>query len=207
MNSCLRWCIFSAAAATIIYLVFCCCSLSTRRGRRTRQPPHDHPATQLMHTPLPHHRPVSLGKIHPNLFLGNVDAARHVARGTTPIQNLVCVASRATCQYPVAPGIEQYAFDTDIPDALRMSQREFESFTTPAAQWIREALQRGPTLVHCYAGINRSVASIVAYAMVYRGWSADDAIRYIRVQNETHRATPALLNTTFERYLRDRVFQ
>ncbi len=42
-------------------------------------------------------------------------------------------------------------------------------------------------LVHCAWGQNRSCSICCAYAVLYRGWDADDAIAYVRERNRAER--------------------
>eukprot|EP00931_Biecheleriopsis_adriatica_P077309 TRINITY_DN5089_c0_g1_i1.p1 TRINITY_DN5089_c0_g1~~TRINITY_DN5089_c0_g1_i1.p1 ORF type:complete len:252 (-),score=45.81 TRINITY_DN5089_c0_g1_i1:73-828(-) len=56
------------------------------------------------------------------------------------------------------------------------------------ATLLKKALNAGQeTLVHCEWGQNRSGAICAAFAVLYLRWSADDAIEYVRQQNETER--------------------
>jgi protein-tyrosine phosphatase len=58
------------------------------------------------------------------------------------------------------------------------------------------AVQRGKTLVHCQAGLNRS-GLIAGRVLMHMGYTADEAIEKLR------RRSPAVLcNPTFEAYLR-----
>jgi predicted protein tyrosine phosphatase len=159
----------------------------------------------------PYQRPVLLSAIHPRLWLGNKDAAANVVRNMhktnqidTQINSLVCVASRATCAYAFDAGdrlrtdITCAAFPHDFPDATNMSPEAFYAFVRTAARWIHETLELDKAcLVHCFAGINRSVASIVAYAILYRGWTYEKAVTYIREKNAVVRHVPTLVNPTF----------
>ncbi len=66
------------------------------------------------------------------------------------------------------------------------------------AKKVVAALDRGPVLVHCQAGLNRS-GLITALALMHLGRTADEAIRLLR----DRRSPVVLCNRSFERALRD----
>lgn len=66
-----------------------------------------------------------------------------------------------------------------------------------AADVVAGFLTKGPTLVHCQAGLNRSGTVMAIYLMRHRGMSADEALAWMR-----ERRTPAVVcNTGFEAWL------
>lgn len=138
---------------------------------------------------------VHLPAIHPNLYLGSMRAAQTCA---PPWMRILCVANGSTCDQCRGKRCAG-AFD-DVPDDFLMSKRDFDAFTVPAAEALHTALKQGPTLVHCYAGINRSSSVIAKYAIDYRNMDPDQTIAYLRQRNRT-RQLPALSNFTFASYL------
>jgi hypothetical protein len=52
-----------------------------------------------------------------------------------------------------------------------------------AIQKLFERSNNGHVLVHCYAGVNRSAACIVAYLMLIEHLSYDDAVNAVEVAN------------------------
>lgn len=64
------------------------------------------------------------------------------------------------------------------------------------ADMVNDFSSKGPTLVHCSAGLNRS-ALVIALALIKRGMTAGDAISLIRAK----RGSDALHNTTFTEWL------
>lgn len=64
------------------------------------------------------------------------------------------------------------------------------------ADMVNEYRTKGPTLVHCSAGLNRS-ALVVALALIKRGMTGNDAIQLIR----SKRGNDALHNQTFADWL------
>lgn len=66
------------------------------------------------------------------------------------------------------------------------------------ASSINSARLKGPTLVHCQAGLNRS-ALVAGYALCRAGMSGNDAVKLIRAR----RSDACLCNPTFEKFLRE----
>jgi protein-tyrosine phosphatase len=65
------------------------------------------------------------------------------------------------------------------------------------AAMIDNALDSGPTLVHCQAGLNRSSLVAAHTLITKRGWLPKEAIALLRAQ----RCEAVLCNKTFERFL------
>lgn len=151
---------------------------------------------------------VNLYEIHPALWLGNVTEAERMLNGgseydydkTVAPVNGVCIASDKTCQECLRHPEKCIAI-TGFKDSKYMSEDEFREGMHQAADAIHNQLQNGHTMINCHAGVNRSAAAVCMYACKYRGWSANDAINYIRKMNNTHRHLPALTNETFVEYL------
>jgi hypothetical protein len=84
--------------------------------------------------------------------------------------------------------LEATLFDSeDIPD---IDTLDFLS------DYIDRCWQRGPTLVHCQAGLNRS-ALVVAYTLIKHGMAPMDAISFLRER----RSEAVLCNLSFETWL------
>ena len=141
-------------------------------------------------------RAVNLNQIHPNLYLGNVATAK-AAQGN--FDSVVCVAYGDTCN---ASTVEDTYVDATFPDMLDIDESDFIERVSKAAEFINQALEDGKrVLVHCHAGINRSVSSIVAYAALRAKAKASSTIAYVRRMNRDHRNLPAVSNPAFEQYL------
>ena len=72
-------------------------------------------------------------------------------------------------------------------------------FLENLAKMVADFSMRGPTLVHCLAGINRS-ALVTGLALVNRGYAPEEAIELIRAA----RGDVVLSNKQFEHYIRSR---
>ena len=78
--------------------------------------------------------------------------------------------------------------DLEGPDA---------SWVLEIAQWVNACRAKGPTLLHCQAGLNRS-SLVAARALMLDGHSADGAIELLREK----RSPAVLCNPNFEQWLR-----
>jgi len=126
--------------------------------------------------------------IHPRLWLGSARDASTFPGAT------VCIASPQTCT-KATYAIVLYDDDTT-------SYESFVYAMVAAARSIDEALKRHRVvMVHCHAGINRSVSALVHYAVVYRGLNVRQTMASLRRENKRRRNLPALTNPSFFKYL------
>lgn len=81
---------------------------------------------------------------------------------------------------------------------VRMYDAELDSVDRilDIAMLVHDCAERGPTLVHCQAGLNRS-GLIAATALLYAGWSPKDTIAVLREK----RSPAVLCNPYFEKWL------
>lgn len=94
----------------------------------------------------------------------------------------------------------KYPIDKDV---VRKEVALYDSFEKPdteqikeLAAWVNQSRDRGPTLVHCQAGLNRS-ALVTAAALILKGTSAQGAIALLRAE----RSPAVLCNPNFETWL------
>lgn len=146
-----------------------------------------------------------LSRIHPKLCLGNLNTAKKLA-GEDASFNFLCVNTDSEgCNYgyqierltrPVKETGKGKEFknkcDIYIRDSTQNSPQDILDFTKRGAEAIHnfttgEGTKDLDVLVHCYAGMNRSVSTIIRYAMDYRGWRFQDALDYIRRKNTKDR--------------------
>ena len=117
-------------------------------------------------------------EIAPNLYLGDFGAARTAYRDRFPTA-FVVNATKDLAMLPedAAEGLRIAVDDNGTSAAvLGMLQALPE-----ACDAIAAALGEGrAVIVHCYAGQQRSPAVIAAYLMRERGWSPEEAVRFVR---------------------------
>ena len=95
--------------------------------------------------------------------------------------------------YDIDPGVEmivrRWHDNSILPDHIELEQ---------TAKFINESRAKGPTLVHCEGGWNRS-GLVTALALIRSGMTADEAITLLR----TKRSPSVLFNPYFETWLRE----
>ena len=135
--------------------------------------------------------------IHPKLYLGNLQDAKRWRDAT------VCIAGTETLK-EARPTYGVY-----MEDRVDIDPVVFARAMRAAAACIREALMIYPrVLVHCYAGINRSVSALVAYTSRYGPKrclvravgclrTPRDTIEYLRMMNGTRRGVATMTNPRF----------
>lgn len=129
--------------------------------------------------------------IHHRLFLGSAKEAKQFN-----FKHRICIASEKTCT-----GAE---YGIILRDSDKVSRVQFENAMEQARLAITTALQKypdEPIIVHCFAGINRSVAALVHFAKINNGIPPRLSISYLKRMNASKRNLPALTNPTFKRYL------
>lgn len=101
--------------------------------------------------------------------------------------------------------------DIYVKDTIQITKEMVLEFTKRGAKAINKFLTDKETrhnrvLVHCYAGMNRSVAIIIRYAIDYQEFTFQNALNYIREKNSTERNIKGMLtgsNCTFMNVLRE----
>ena len=120
------------------------------------------------------YRIVWLPKINNNLFLSNYEFAEDmtVSLGFQCIVNATKDPYKTPLVYISVP----------IEDDFDMDYKTFAKNVNSCTKSLRVCLKKGPTVVHCVEGMNRSVACIISFALKYSGHqsSLDDWVRYIK---------------------------
>lgn len=141
---------------------------------------------------------VRLPKIHKHLYLCSKNGSQRVTGKN--IANIT-VASEATVDFLKYHKSEYRAF-VIAKDTINMTYTQFKQIFEKASSLLDQALQRNyKVFLSCYAGINRSVTTIVMYVILYTKLPVRKTIEYIRNMNKQHRDLPALTNPVFEEFL------
>lgn len=96
---------------------------------------------------------------------------------------------------------ERYRFDHEVNlrEVRQLDSTDDDPFEVlELAEWVRSERERGPVLVHCQAGLNRS-GRVAAVVLMLDGLTADEAITTLRDK----RSPAVLCNPAFDRWLRE----
>ena len=78
--------------------------------------------------------------------------------------------------------------------------RDLDYYLDDAAMFIAEHIEKGCVLVHCGAGLSRSVSVVIAYLCRYAGMSYSEALSFVKARR--HGAAPAdCFKLAIERWL------
>lgn len=83
-----------------------------------------------------------------------------------------------------------------IEDRVPMKQE----YIRLAVNWLKNAAEERRVLVHCLAGISRSVTIVMCYLHEVQGFSLEDAYGMIRSKRFQANPHPALLDSIHEYY-------
>lgn len=127
-----------------------------------------------------------ISHIHDNLYLGGcIDGVQ------LPDEFKYVISLYPWEQYRIGPDTERHEFKLyDSSEEIPIDEID------AIASMVLECLERGKTLVHCQAGLNRS-SLVTALAMMLNGMTAKEAIALIREK----RCELCLCNETFEKFL------
>lgn len=140
----------------------------------------------------------SLSFIHPNLYLTCLEGAQRCQGNDFAI---VAAGTRFTTDYMEHHPAAYRAF-VIAADTPHMDQDDFASIFGKGADLMNRALSLNKvTILHCRAGINRSVALALAYVKRYTDLDVNEMLRKVRAVNVRKRALPALINRTFAKHL------
>ncbi|XP_007548796.1 dual specificity protein phosphatase 22-B [Poecilia latipinna] len=116
-----------------------------------------------------------INKVLPDLYLGNFKDARD--REQLARNNITHILSVHECAAPMLPEMTYLCLTaTDIP-SQDLTQHFKESIT-----FMHECRLKGEgCLVHCLAGVSRSVTLVIAYIMTLTGLGWQDALNAVRV--------------------------
>jgi hypothetical protein len=123
-----------------------------------------------------------LPSISPLLYVGNERAA---AFNKHSYDTVISTTTPVSLTGDPDPNLSTHAvlFD-DTEDAASQTPEAAREHFLEGARLVDAAVKAGKrVLVHCEWGQNRSCAVCCAYAVLFAGWSADDAVAYVRERN------------------------
>ena len=113
-----------------------------------------------------------MNKIIERLYLGNIAAANNLhALKSAGITHILCVASG------VEPRFEGKFKYRTIKVSDTSSQSLIRHFPAAIA-FIKEGIQKGGVLVHCFAGVSRSATCVIAFLMQEKNMTFEKAFAF-----------------------------
>ena len=171
---------------------------SPQHSKSQREQPREQPRSPHRR---PHHSHIAvLSKIHPKLRLTSVDGA---VKQHGPIA-IIAVATPETTDYLEHHEGAAYRAFVRADDTEEMEEKEFVDVFTKASDLLNQQLHDPKiktVFVHCYAGINRSVCTIMAYVVRYTNLDQDKTLQYITQVNSKMRNMDTLTNRRFRSLL------
>lgn len=110
------------------------------------------------------------------IYLGNLEAASNVEYlKRHNIGAVLTVAGGTGLRYNIHDIPMHEIINAD--DAL---YQDLSQYFSRMINFIESARQKTNILVHCYAGISRSVTAVVAYIMQNKGWAFERTLSFVR---------------------------
>jgi len=129
--------------------------------------------------------------ISPNLYIGNYVACLNYQWDKT----ICCISCHSK-------NIDKYSYTFNDDPFIDFEEAKYHILN--GARILNQLITENKTkkiLVHCHAGMNRCATICGAYAILYKNWSADKVIDYIRNRNKYERNLLAITNPVFEKIL------
>lgn len=124
-----------------------------------------------------------MSEINEQIWVGSYgDSCNEIFLTGSKITNILSCAD----EFPVSTILPSYkvAIVDDVAD-----EKTRERFLEGAAkinEWINDN-KDARILVHCFAGMSRSVSVVITYFMVYKGWSFEDALKHLKIHRRQTR--------------------
>lgn len=126
-------------------------------------------------------------EIIPGLWLGNINASQS---GEFLDKNKIQAVFNCTKNIPFYGGTRTL-YRIPVDDNLQMEEiRNMELWSFEAVYKLRLEHKKGPVLVHCHAGMQRSACIVAMYLIAINGLKVEEAIAYIK-QRRPIAFTPA----------------
>jgi protein-tyrosine phosphatase len=118
-------------------------------------------------------------EILPGLWLGNIIAS---ADGPFLVQRNINTVFNCTKNIPFHEA-SRNRYRVPIDDNLQEEEiRNLELWSFEAVYKLRLEHKKGPVLVHCHAGMQRSAAVVAMYLIATKGMKVEEAIAYIQAR-------------------------
>ncbi|CAD8104970.1 unnamed protein product [Paramecium sonneborni] len=110
------------------------------------------------------------------LWLGNIKAAQNIVKlNQENIKTVLTIANNTNLSYPHHQRMRHKVFEIKDNDSVNIL--DLIEITN---KYIEESLLCGSVLVHCMAGISRSVSCIIAYLIYKNNWDYDQTFKFVK---------------------------
>lgn len=115
-----------------------------------------------------------LSRITNNLFLGSYEDSKNY--DCLKCNNIKYIVNLSCHPNPYPDCFEYLKIDmNDLPD------QNIEKYFDYVSKWINDKIQSGNNvLVNCFAGISRSSTFVIAYLVMYKGYTLVDAYKHVK---------------------------
>ena len=95
------------------------------------------------------------------------------------INHILCCAEEFAVRAGFPYSDNRTGYKVSLKDDFA-DEKTMDLFLEGAAKLNKWILQGNPVMVHCFAGISRSVSVVITYFMVYKGWSFNSALNHLK---------------------------
>lgn len=137
-------------------------------------------------------------EIIPNLWISDAHFVSVVEHGNSPLKNLVAIVNvednESRSEIHLCARIP--CLESPLPNTLHAHQEEIvcEKLKQTYA-FIDQHISQGSVLIHCAAGMNRSVCTVIYYLMVKYHLSLQSALAYVKNKKPNISPDSTLLQT------------
>jgi len=119
-----------------------------------------------------------MSQIDDQIWIGNSNSAQdHQFFKDRGITHVICCAE----ELKFRPGFVDSSKWHHIPIVDNVEDERTEGFFREGAALLKKWLNEGhKIMVHCFGGVSRSVSVVIAYYILYKGWSYEIAYLHCR---------------------------
>ena len=119
------------------------------------------------------------------IFIGNLEAAQHIKTLKSIAHHILEHNIRAILT--AAKGVDLTHPKSEIPFYLQVPGEDRDGFDmtryfVQGVNFIKDALETTSIMVHCLAGVSRSVCLVLAYFIKCKGFSYDEAYNLVKLK-------------------------
>lgn len=123
------------------------------------------------------------------IYLGNLEAASNLEYLKRHNIGAVLTVAGGT-------GLRYNVYDMPMHEIINADDalyQDLSQYFNRMINFIENARKKTNILIHCYAGISRSVTSLVAYIMNKYGWTYERTLSYVRSQRSIANPNPSFV--------------